>query len=80
MSVFAVDLEESKEQVQPVKEKLIPDVPVLLDEKGDVGKLFGVGGIPQTVVIGKDGKVKKVFIGSGNESRIKSTVESALKE
>jgi peroxiredoxin len=80
MSAFAVDLQESKEQIQPVKEKLIPDVPVLLDERSEVSKLYGVSGIPQTVVIGKDGKVKKVFIGSGQEGKIRAAVEAALKE
>jgi thiol-disulfide isomerase/thioredoxin len=80
MSAFAIDLEEDKDTVQPVAAKLIPDVPALLDEKGDVGKLYAVGGIPQTVVIGKDGKIKKVFIGAGSEAKIRAAVESALKE
>ena len=80
MKAFAVDLEESKETIQPVAEKLIPDIPVLLDEKSEVAKKYGVNGIPQTVVVGKDGKIKKVFIGSGNEAGIRSAVEKALAE
>jgi peroxiredoxin len=77
---YAVDLEESKETVQPVAAQLIPDLPVLLDEKSDVSKLYGVNGIPQTVVVGKDQKVKKVFVGSGNEANIRAAVEAALRE
>jgi thiol-disulfide isomerase/thioredoxin len=80
MKAFAVDLEESKEKIQPVKAQLIPDIPVLLDEKSEVAKQYGVSGIPQTVVIGKDGKVKKVFVGSGNEANIRRAVEGALAE
>lgn len=80
MKAYAVDLEESKEKVTPVKAQLIPDIPVLLDEKSEVAKMYGVSGIPQTVVIGKDGKVKKVFVGSGNEAKIRQAVESALNE
>jgi peroxiredoxin len=80
MKAFAVDLEESKEKITPVKAQLIPDVPVLLDEKSEVAKQYGVTGIPQTVVIGKDGKVKKVFVGSGNDAGIRSAVEKALAE
>ena len=49
-------------------------------EKSEVAKQYGVSGIPQTVVIGKDGKVKKVFIGSGNEANIRRAVEGALAE
>ena len=80
LKAYAVDLEEGKEKIQPVKAQLIPDVPVLLDEKSEVAKQYGVTGIPQTVVIGKDGKVRKVFIGSGNEAKIKQAVEAALGE
>jgi peroxiredoxin len=80
MKAYAIDLEESKEKISPVKAQLIPDVPVLLDEKSEVAKKYGVTGIPQTVIIGKDGKVKKVVVGSGNEAKIKQAVEAALGE
>jgi thiol-disulfide isomerase/thioredoxin len=80
LRAFAIDLEETKEQVQPVAAQLIPDVPVLLDEKSEVAKAYGVTGIPQTVVVGKDGKVKKVVVGSGNEGAIRSAADAALKE
>jgi peroxiredoxin/outer membrane lipoprotein-sorting protein len=80
LKVFAVDLEEPKEKVQPVAAKLIPDLTVLLDENSDAAKLYGVGGIPQTVVVGRDGKVKNVFIGSGNDANIRAAVEKALSE
>jgi len=63
-----------------VAAKLIPDLPVLLDEKSEVSKLYGVSGIPQTVVVGKDGRVKKVLVGSGNEANIRAAVEAALRE
>jgi len=55
-------------------------VPVLLDERSEVAEKYGVSGIPQTVVIGRDGKVKKVFIGAGNDAEIRSAVEKALAE
>ncbi len=80
LKTYAVDLEEPKDKVQPVAAKLCPDLHVLLDEKSEVSKKFGVSGIPQTVVIGKDGKVKKVFIGSGNEAKIRAAATAALKE
>ncbi|MDB5321316.1 MAG: thiol-disulfide isomerase-like thioredoxin [Phycisphaerales bacterium] len=80
LKVYAVDLEEPKETIQPVAAKLIPDLTVLLDENSAVSKKYGVSGIPQTVVIGKDGRIKKVFIGSGNEAKIRAAVEGALGE
>jgi peroxiredoxin len=80
LQTFAIDLEESKDVVQPVAAKVCPDIPVLLDEDSAVSQKYAVNGIPHTVVIGKDGKVRKVIIGGGNESRIRSAVEAALKE
>src|SRR5438552_850427 len=61
LKVYAVDLEEPKEKIQPVAAKVLPDLTVLMDENSTVSKMYGVSGIPRTVVIGKDGKVKKVF-------------------
>ena len=80
LQTFAVDMEESRDVVQPVAAKVCPDIPVLLDEDASVAKSYGVSGIPHAVVIGKDGKVRKVVIGGGNESRIRMAVEAALKE
>jgi len=80
LKTFAVDLEESKDKVTPVAAKLCPNLHVLMDENGEVSKKFGVSGIPQTVVIGRDGKVKKVVIGAGQEAKIRAAVEAALKD
>jgi thiol-disulfide isomerase/thioredoxin len=82
LKAYAVDIEEPKETVQPVAQKLIADVPVLLDEKGDSARAYKVGGIPQTVVVGKDGKVRKVFIGIApdHESKVREAVDAALKD
>jgi len=43
------------------------EVPVALDQKGQIGPLYGVEGIPQTVLIGKDGKVQVVHVGFNNQ-------------
>jgi thiol-disulfide isomerase/thioredoxin len=39
------------------------DVPVAMDPDGTVSGLYHVEGIPQTVVVGKDGRVQVVHIG-----------------
>ena len=61
--VFAVDEQEDQKDVSQFVQQTKLGVPVLLDRDGKVGEAYGVEGIPQTVVIGKDGKVKKVFVG-----------------
>ena len=46
-----------------------------------VADKYGVQGIPQTVVIDKEGKVKKVLIGfgPGSEVELREAVEAAMK-
>lgn len=43
------------------------EVPVALDQKGEIGPLYGVEGIPQTVLIGKDGKVQAMHVGYNSQ-------------
>jgi thiol-disulfide isomerase/thioredoxin len=80
LKVFALDLQEDKDTVKKFIEEKKLSLPVLLDEKGDVAGRYLVQGIPQTVVIGKDGTVKGVFVGFGPESaeKLAQAVEAAL--
>lgn len=81
--VYAIDEQEDKKDVQEFATTTKLTVPILLDSEGKVGGQYGVTGIPQTVVIGKDGKVKKVMIGFGGEEtaqELKKAVDSAMKE
>jgi peroxiredoxin len=79
VKAFAVDQREDKATVQKFVEQTKLGMPVLFDEEGQVGDKYGVSGIPQTVVIGKDGNVKKATIGSGQDEVIRKAVEEALK-
>jgi len=56
-------------------------VPVLMDSDGKVAESYGVEGIPTTVVIGTDGKVRKVFVGFSDdgETQLKSAIQDAMK-
>ena len=55
-------------------------VPVLLDGDTKVGNRYGANAIPETVVIGRDGVITKVFIGAGpdTETQLRAAVQSAL--
>ena len=59
----AVDLQEPNEKVEAFMTKNGHSFTVGMDRKGAVAKLFKVGPIPQTVLIGKDGTVERVHIG-----------------
>jgi peroxiredoxin len=46
-----------------------------LDPDGEVSRLYHVGGIPQTLIIGRDGIVHFVHIGNSDELREQVTTE-----
>jgi peroxiredoxin len=82
VKVFAVNLEEDQEVVK----KFIADTKlataVLLDSTGATAQSYGATAIPETVVVGKDGKIKKVFVGfdpNKSPAALKEAVEAALK-
>jgi thiol-disulfide isomerase/thioredoxin len=80
LKVFALDQKEDKVDVQQGITELKLTIPVLLDAEAKVGERYRVTGIPQTVVIGKDGKIKKVIIGfGGSDTELRKAVEEAMK-
>ena len=82
LKVFAVSEDDDKDKVPPfVAEKKLGFTVVIDSDEQKVGDKFSVQGIPQTVVIGKDGIIKKVFIGfgPGSEEQLKKVVEEAMK-
>ncbi len=79
LKVLAVNLKEEQDAVQRFVEKKGWKLPVVLDSDGNVAEAYKASGIPETVVIGKDGKIKKIFVGSGNEKGIADVVEKLMK-
>ena len=81
---YAVDLQEKAEKVKTFIDKKGWKFPVLMDGKGDVARAYRVSGIPHSVVIGKDGKIKNVHIGFGGaealEKQLREELEAALRE
>src|SRR5882672_10848875 len=63
LKVYALNQREDKQKVADFITNKTLTIPVLLDKEGNVAKQYLVTGIPQTVVIGKDGVVKKVIVG-----------------
>jgi thiol-disulfide isomerase/thioredoxin/outer membrane lipoprotein-sorting protein len=60
--LYAVNLRETPEKVRGFLASSKLSVNVLLD-KGDIATKYGVSGIPRMVIIGKDGKIKKIHGG-----------------
>jgi peroxiredoxin len=58
MQVLALDFRESREKVSAAVRSRDIRYPVLLDDRGQVARAFGVVGIPTYVLVGKDGTVR----------------------
>jgi thiol-disulfide isomerase/thioredoxin len=75
---YAVDLAEEKPLVEKFVTTAKMTIPVLLDTEGKTGEAYSADAIPETVLIGKDGKIKNVWIGVTEPSVITKAVEEAL--
>lgn len=81
VKVYAVNQREGRDKIEPFLKSKKLSLPVLLDANADVGKAYGVRGIPTTVLIGKDGVIRKVMVGfdPNADEAIKQVFEEELK-
>ena len=77
VEVVAINLEETPAQITAVLNRHQWHVPVALDRNGVVAAKYGVTAIPQTVIIGADGKVVRHFIGGG--SKLFQNIDESLR-
>jgi thiol-disulfide isomerase/thioredoxin len=78
LKVFAVNLEEDKDTVAAFVKETKLGLSVLLDSTGETGKAYGANAIPETVIIGKDGVVKKVMIGLHPQEELEKAIDETL--
>ena len=80
VKAYAMDVQETKDKVAKYIEEQKLTLTALLDSDGKVSTAYKVNGIPQTVVIGKDGLVKEVLVGTGpdSEEKLRSAVKAAV--
>jgi thiol-disulfide isomerase/thioredoxin len=81
LKAFAVNQEEDKDTVKAFANEKKLTIPMLLDLKGEASRPYGVEeGIPVTVIVGKDGIVKRAFAGTNDEieGKIRQTLEKEL--
>ena len=65
VKLVAVNLQETPKAITAMLERHKLDLTVALDRDGVVADRYGATAIPQTVLIGRDGKVARLYIGGG---------------
>ncbi len=80
--VIAVDLREEPEKIRTFLEEQGLHPTVALDKDGKVGSLYEAKSIPQTVIIGTDGTVQAVYVGtiSTTKEALKKELDDLLEE
>ncbi len=77
VTLIAINLEEAPDKVKTALTRLGLETAVALDTDGRIAERYGATSIPQTVIIGRDGKVARLFVGGG--SRFDERLRQALK-
>ncbi|QDU41682.1 Thiol-disulfide oxidoreductase ResA [Symmachiella dynata] len=65
VELITVNLEENPERISQTLERLKLSPTVALDQDGAVADKYSATSIPQTVIIDRDGKIVRLFIGGG---------------
>jgi thiol-disulfide isomerase/thioredoxin len=66
VQLVAVNLQETPQQIKAMLERHQLKIPrVALDRDGGVAERYQANAIPQTVVIGRDGTIARLFVGGG---------------
>ena len=78
--VYALNQQEEADVVKKFLESKKLALTVAMDAKGEAAKLYQVSGIPQTVIIGKDGNVAAVHVGysPGLKEALSKEIDAAL--
>lgn len=78
VELVAVNLEEQAATIKSVLERHKLKVPVVLDRDGSVAARYSVTAIPQTVLIDREGKIVRLFVGGGKNAA--DALREAIKE
>ena len=65
VQLVAVNLQETPDKIKALLERVKLSPAVALDRDGVVAEKYAANAIPQTVVIDREGKVTRLFIGGG---------------
>lgn len=77
LSVFAVNEREPESKVRAYLDQQKLDLPVLMDQSGNVGSIYRASSIPLTVVVGRDGKVLRILVGLHEADDLKDVLHDA---
>lgn len=81
LKVWAVNARETKDKIEPFMSENKYTFAVPMDAAGAAMKEYMIRGIPTTIVVGRDGVIRNVFVGfgEGSDQKLDKAIEEALK-
>jgi thiol-disulfide isomerase/thioredoxin len=71
VELILINVEESEDRIRKFLERIEVTPTVAMDTDGSVSKQYAVSGIPQTVIVDRDGGIANILVGASEESEIK---------
>jgi thiol-disulfide isomerase/thioredoxin len=78
VKIVCVNCMEAKSDVNSFVKQNGYTFPVAYDESGAINMKYPTQGIPYTLVVGKDGKVKNIYVGSAGMEQQYQTYKDAI--
>jgi len=69
--------EDNSVSAQKFLQKMHLEARSLVDEKGSLGKLYGVRSIPRAFLIDRDGMIRRVLLGGSSEQELRKAIAAA---
>lgn len=78
LSVVAVNLEQTPQQVTALLERLDLGYPVLFDRQGEAARRYGVSGLPMSYLIDREGRLQRRIVGAMSSWELEQLVKQML--
>lgn len=70
LAVLAVNMMEARSQIEPFAAEFNMEIPVIIDPEGKVRDLYGVRGLPTTILVDREGKISAIWAGLLTNSKL----------
>ncbi|NWG16348.1 MAG: redoxin domain-containing protein [Chloroflexi bacterium] len=77
-TILAVNNQETVEDVAGFRDEISLSFPLLMDESGDIQRLYGISGYPSTFILNREGVIIAQFFGPMTAEQISQAVGDAL--
>jgi len=77
--VFAVNVGEESDEIKDFLKKVKVAVPIVLDPESKIAEAYQTEAIPQTILIGKDGRIEVVHVGFEGLDQFRQQLTEQLK-